>query len=291
MHSREPGAIWSHAMEQLPPRNELDREYSPSSVAPQYLSILRSYGIRSASARERHPHDADVRYGPEPAETLSFFPPARRPAPVHVFVHGGHWQESSKEDSCFAAPAFLRAGAGFVALGYGLAPRRTLGDMVRSVRRGIRWIADHAGDLGIRPDGVYLSGSSAGAHLVAAAVASDGVDLAPIAGITLLSGVYDLEPVRHSYVNDLVGMTPADVRAYSPIRHLPLRAPRILVARAAAETSEYGRQQAEFVRAVRRGGQQCDNRVFADRNHFDLPLDLADPATPLGREVLAQMQL
>lgn len=278
-------------MGQLPPRDELDREYSPSSVAPQYLSILLSYRLRSVSARERHRHDADVRYGPDPAETLHFFPPARGPAPVHVFVHGGHWQESSKEDSCFAAPAFLRAGAGFVALGYGLAPRRALGDMVRSVRRGIRWIADHAAELGIRPDGIYLSGSSAGAHLVAAAAASDGGNIAPVAGITLLSGVYDLEPVRHSYVNDLVGMTSADVRAYSPIRHLPLRASRILVARAATETGEYGRQQTEFVRAVRRSGQQCDDRILPARNHFDLPLDLGDPATPLGREVLTQMRL
>ncbi|WP_280329662.1 alpha/beta hydrolase [Nocardia wallacei] len=278
-------------MEQLLPRDELDREYSPSSVAPQYFSILRDYRLRSDSARARHRHDADVRYGPEPAETLHFFPPPRGPAPVHVFVHGGHWQESSKEDSCFAAPAFLRAGAGFVALGYGLAPQRTLGDMVRSVRRGIRWIADHADQLGIRPDGVYLGGSSAGAHLVAAAVASDGGDIPPVAGITLLSGVYDLEPVRHSYVNDLVGMTPADVRAYSPLRHLPLRAARILVARAAAETGEYGRQQTDFVRAVRRAGQQCDARIFSHRNHFDLPLDLADPATPLGHAVLTQMHL
>ncbi|WP_280274206.1 alpha/beta hydrolase [Nocardia wallacei] len=272
-------------------RDELDREYSPSSVAPQYLSILRSYRLRSESARERHRHDADVRYGPEPAETLQFFPPARGPAPVHVFVHGGHWQESSKEDACFAAPAFLRAGAAFAALGYGLAPQRTLGDMVRSVRRGIRWLADHAAALGIRPGGIYLSGSSAGAHLVAAAVASNSGDLAPVAGITLLSGVYDLEPVRHSYVNDLVGLTPADVHAYSPIHHLPLRTPRILVARATAETSEYARQQQEFVRSLRAAAQHCNDRIFPNRNHFDLPLDLADPATPLGREVLTQMHL
>jgi acetyl esterase/lipase len=55
---------------------------------------------------------------------------------MQVYVHGGHWQESCKEDCSFAAPAFVvGAGVAFVALGYGLAPQRTLASMVASARR------------------------------------------------------------------------------------------------------------------------------------------------------------
>ncbi|WP_433598114.1 alpha/beta hydrolase [Nocardia sp. CA-135953] len=272
-------------------RQELDQQYSPSSRAPDYQAILRRYRELSDGARQRFRHEADVSYGTSAAETLHFFPSARPSADIHVFVHGGHWQESSKEDACFAAPAFLRAGAAFIALGYGLAPERTLDDMVHSVRRGLWWVAEHARDLGVRPGGVYAGGSSAGAHLVAMAVAHTGATPPPVAGVALLSGVYDLEPVRHSYVNERVGMSRCTAQANSPVGHLPLATPRVLVARGVAETREYARQQQLFVDALRAAGQACADHVIEGRNHFDLPLDLGDPATRLGRAVLAQMDL
>ncbi|MEU8901783.1 alpha/beta hydrolase [Nocardia sp. NPDC048505] len=272
-------------------RADLDREYSPSSMAPQYISILRRYRDRSDAARRQLKHFPDVSYGASPSETLHFFPPASPGAPLHVFVHGGHWQESSKEDSCFAAPGLVQAGAGFVALGYGLAPDRTLEDMVGSVRRGLRWLIDNSTALGTRRDRIYASGSSAGAHLVAMALAHNVDDAPHLAGAILLSGVYDLIPVQRSYVNGVVGMTPHSARVNSPVDRLPLRARRIAVARGAVETAEYARQHEVFVRALRRAGQSCTDLVLAGRNHFDLPLDLGDPTTPVGRAVLDQMDL
>jgi arylformamidase len=265
-------------------RAELDRQYSPSSLVPDFMTVLDRYRSESAAARARLACAPDVRYGPDPAEVLDFFPAGQRGAPLHVFVHGGHWQELSKDESSFAAPAFVAAGAAFAALGYGLAPDRDLPAMVASVRRGLDWLREHARELGTRPDRLYASGSSAGAHLVAMALTA-----APgIAGACLVSGVYDLEPVRLSYVNDAVGLTEATAFANSPLHHLPLHTTDVIVARGANETGEYGRQHATFVDAL--GGPVVD-LVVAGRNHFDLPLDLGRPDTVLGRAVLDQMRL
>ena len=256
------------------------------------MTILDRYRTESAAARDRLACEPDVPYGPAPTETLVFFPATRRPAPLHVFVHGGHWQELSKEDSCFAASAFVDAGAGFVALGYGLAPAHPLEAMVDSVRRGLNWLREHAGELGTEPDRLYASGSSAGAHLVAMALATTPTgEPATVAGACLLSGAYDLEPVRHSYVNDAVGLTEASAYANSPLHHLPLHTTDVIVARGAAETEEYGRQHAMFADALRTRGARVVDLVVARRNHFDVPLDLGRPDTVLGRAVLDQMRL
>jgi arylformamidase len=269
-------------------RAELDRQYSPSSLVPHFKTILDRYRSASAAARERLACRPDVRYGPDPAEVLDFFPATRPDAPLHVFVHGGHWQELSKDESSFAAPAFVEAGAAFVALGYGLAPGRDLPAMVASVRRGLVWLREHAQELGSRPDRVYASGSSAGAHLVAMALTG----IPGVAGACLLSGVYDLEPVRLSYVNDAVRLTEATASANSPLYHLPMHTSDVIVARGAGETDEYARQHATFVGALdgAPGGTVVD-LVVAGRNHFDLPLDLGRGDTVLGRAVLDQMRL
>jgi arylformamidase len=116
-----------------------------------------------------------------------------------------------------------------------------------------------------------------------------GTEAVPVAGACLISGVYDLEPVRLSYVNDQVRMNAATAAANSPLHHLPLVTPRLIVAQGLVETNEYGRQHATFVGALQAGGQPVVDLVVAGTNHFDLPLTLGDPATPLGSAVLRQM--
>ncbi|OJF15669.1 alpha/beta hydrolase [Couchioplanes caeruleus] len=260
-------------------RADLDRELSPSSAARDAQATLAQYRLRSQAARENLAHRADVRYGPHPGEVLHHFPPRAPGAPLMVFVHGGHWQESSKEDACFPAAGLLAAGFGYLALGYGLAPARRLPEMSASVRRGLAWVRDHAQALGGRADAVFAAGSSAGAHLVA--LAAD----VPLAGMFLLSGLYDLAPVVDSYVNDALSLTPAGAREQSPLLRPPPAAP-VLLAVGEHETAEYHRQQRRYAAALRRAGTPATELVVAGRDHFDLPFDLDDPETDLGAAVV-----
>ena len=273
-------------------QQQLDREYSPSSRAPDFEDTLGRYATQSAEALASLRCSLNVRYGPGPEELVHFFPADRPAAPVVVYVHGGHWQALSKEDSCFAAPQVVAAGAAFAALGYGLAPGCRLDQMVRSVRRGLHWFAQNAARLGLRSDAIYAAGSSAGAHLVAAATSRiPGGRAQPVAGLCLLSGVYDLEPIRLSYVNDAVGLDQAAARAHSPLFHLPLAAGSVIVARGGAETAEYARQHESFARALVDTGHRVVDLVDPGRNHFDLPLDLGVRGTALGDALLAQLDL
>jgi arylformamidase len=266
-------------------RPELDRQYSPSSLVPGLRVFLDSYARTSEAARTELPVRSALRYGPTPRETIDFFPAAGKSPPLLVFVHGGYWQELSKEDSAFPARDLVPAGVAFAALGYGLAPEHRLGDIVEQVARGLAWLTAHTAELGVGR--VHVAGHCAGAHLVASALAAG---VTGCASAILLSGVYDLEPLRLTYVNEPLGLDSAEAGRLSPIRHLPDRLPPLVVARGGAETEEFARQHAEFVAAARSRTPSLDDLVIGHRNHFDIPYDLGARATALGAAVFNRLE-
>lgn len=261
----------------------LDQEYSPSSLVEDVPALLRSYAERSARARADLPMRT-LRYGPN---ELDFFPAAGPNAPLLAYVHGGYWQEMSRRDFSFPALGLVPAGGAYAALGYGLAPEYTLDEIVASVRCGLRWLVDHARELGVDPGRVHVAGSSAGAHLVAMSLLDEDN---PFTSATLASGVYDLDPIRHTYVNAALLLSATDAARNSPVRHLPARVPPLLLVRGAHETDAFAHQQTEFARAAASRGE-VEELVVADRNHFDLTFDLTDPTRPLGQAVHRRLGL
>ncbi|WP_030666504.1 alpha/beta hydrolase [Streptomyces cellulosae] len=269
-------------------RTGLDREYSPSSRVTDLDVHLARYATDSARARADLPVHLDVPCGPLPEQRLDLFPAPDPHAPLFVFVHGGYWQELSKSEAAFAARGFLAAGISFGALGYGLAPRHSMRAITAAVSDSLRRICTGRSPLPTAPQAIHLGGHSAGAHLVASALLdADGLHPSgTIASATLISGVYDLEPLRHTYVNDALGMDAAEARDCSPLHRMPTRLPRLVVALGENETDAFTEQHHQFVGAAREGGTEVTDLVVPGRHHFDLPFDLADPDTVLGAAVL-----
>ena len=285
-------------------RAELDRQYSPSRLVPDLGHYLDEYARLSAAARQAPGVRIGVPYGPAPEQRLDLWPAPRAGvpqagAPLQIFVHGGNWQELTEQSSAFVALPFQRAGAAFAAAGYRLAPGARLDEIVADVRRCVRWLHQHAPELGVDPRRIHLSGTSAGAHLAAMALIPSGPDdpgaAGLVAGAALLSGIYDLEPVSRCYVNDALHLDAAAVRRNSPPLLLPDRPqavlPPVILARGGHETQEYIRQHDLMASALRRHGVAVQEVVEPGRNHFDLPYDLADPSSALGRAVRAQLGL
>jgi arylformamidase len=265
----------------------LDRQYSPSSRVRSLRRYLNEYRDLSNAARHLGGVRSDLRYGPHQDQTLDFWPAPTPDAPVQVFVHGGNWQQLTKDSSAFAAPAFRRAGAAFAAVNYALAPRADLDQIVEMIRDCVRWLWTHADQLGFAADRIHLSGTSAGAHLVAMAMLPPEL---PIAGVTLLSGMYDLRPVRRTYINEALRLDLAAAERNSPLYRLPDVLPPAVFARGDNETDEYARQH-ELMAAALRARTSTVEFVVPDRNHFDLPYDIGEPGTALGAAVLAQLGL
>lgn len=305
------------------PRERLEREYSPSSLLPSIDPYLRDCADRSRDALERFRSVVrrDLRYGDGPDEVLDLFP-AGDPGPLQVFFHGGYWQELGKADSLFPAPGFLANGVAFAAVEYTLAPRASVARIVDQARRSVAWLAGNGRGLGFDPDRIFVSGHSAGAHLAAMVMLTDwettfGLPPDTVRGGVLVSGVYDLEPLVGTYINDALGLDAAAARAVSPLRvmprgeaalpplpfvdaRLPVPLPRApaaarpipaVVAWGADETAEFRRQGLEFAAAWAAVGHPVDAFEVPYRNHFDLPLDLGDPGTQLGAAAYRQLGL
>src|SRR4029077_5114231 len=97
-------------------------------------------------------------------------------------------------------------------IGYTLAPDATLDGIVAEVHAGIDFLARRLGELGGNPERIVASGWSAGGHLTAMAM------LHPkIKGGVGISGIYDLEPIRHSYLNVKLGLDEAMSHRNSPM--------------------------------------------------------------------------
>lgn len=264
-------------------RETLDEAYSPSLLVPEYAQILEAQRVASENARSTLPCQLDVPYSSLPGASLDWFPPPRDGSgAVLAFVHGGHWQELSSTVSCFLAPGLSEIGVGFAAIGYPLAPYARLRTIVACVQDAIRLLVDAVGGDHQR---LHIAGSSAGAHLVAAAQSGVNSPTPPVAGAYLLSGVFDLARVQRSYVNRVVRISEREREDLSPARHPAPIASRIVLATAEVDPDEYVRQRRLYGRALAGVADMVDEMTVPRSNHFDLPTHIVNPSSILGQTV------
>ena len=278
-------------------QSELERQLNARATVPDIAPILKRYASESARMRSGLQCRLGVSYGASEPERLDIFPAATgEPAPLFVFLHGGFWRLLDSADSCFMAKCLTKAGACVVAVNYALAPRVTLREIVRQCRTAVSWLHLHAHEFGGDPTRIHVGGSSAGGHLAAMMVAPGweadfGVPNNLIASATLLSGIYDLEPVRLGHPNDWLKLSAADAAALSPLLHLPERPVPLVLSYAPSETDEFKRQSEVYMSAVQARG--CPTRFvpMPGSNHFDIVFGLTDPENPLAQATIQTMGL
>ena len=104
---------------------DLDHQYNSRGTVPDAGVYLREYADRTRDAKAKLACIENLSYGDGADEVLDIYPAAQPGAAVMVFLHGGDWRSLSKEDAGFAAPAFVGAGAMFVAINFSLVPCRS----------------------------------------------------------------------------------------------------------------------------------------------------------------------
>lgn len=283
----------------------LEREYSPSSCIDDINEFINLYINQSNAAiklaKRLDAVLANLKYGASEAQSLDlFFPTHQSKRKLHVFIHGGYWQELSKNESTFAATTFQQAGCHFAALNYTLAPDATLTQIVDEVSRAILWLYNSADKYGYDKSEIYLSGSSAGAHLALLMtlidwqqVDSQFSDINPIAGVCAVSGIYDLAPLLNTYINEPLRLTTDEVITLSPLKLISSKTPNcpIIIAYGDNETSEFKRQSDELYYHYQQRKVNIIKGEILDRNHFDVILDLSDVHSWIAKQVFKQMKI
>jgi acetyl esterase/lipase len=191
---------------------------------------------------------------------------------------------SGKETFRFLARGPLAHGISVALVGYTLAPAARLDAIVAEIRAAVGWLGTHGGRLGVDPARLVISGWSAGGHLTAMALAAPGV----VGGLAI-SGLFDLEPIRRSYINDKLGLDEAEARRNSPLLHLDAVPRPLIVAYGGGELPELRRQSEEYAQARARVGLPGRLARLDGHNHFTILEQLASPdgaLTAAVRELL-----
>ena len=157
------------------------------------------------------------------------------------------------------APELVAKGISLVTVNYSLAPGATLDTIVRQCRSALTWVWKNAVSFGGDKNSIIVGGSSAGGHLTGMLVAGGwhsefGLPENTIKGAVPISGLYELEPIRLSHINEWMKLDLAGVLRNSPQRHLPTAGCPIVVSYGETETSEFKRQSAEYAEAWRAAG-------------------------------------
>lgn len=249
---------------------DLNKAYNNSLAVANSSEIVGAWVQDSIKAKDKLCGDCDISFGKSKFQSFDFFL-AESDAPVIVFVHGGFWQMRSKDDFTFIVPALIQAGFSVAMLGYRLAPHANMNEIVQDVKDGLQAIRLHMRKKNIASQDLWLLGWSAGAHLITMALNEEHV-----LGGTAISGIYDLEPMRHCYINEKLQLDEATSLKNSPIllKQNITRPLDIFVG--AAELPEMQRQSIEF--SVYRNSIQAEGsfRNIPKKNHYTILDELTD---------------
>jgi arylformamidase len=120
-------------------------------------------------------------------------------------------------------------------------------------------------ELGGDPERVVVSGWSSGGHL-----ATMVLDEPSLRGGVSISGIYQLEPLVNSYVNDKLHMDVAMARRNSPVLLLPRTSKQLELFAGSGELSEMRRQTADYASARRAAGLPTQYAEIPEANHYTI---------------------
>lgn len=189
-----------------------DASYDNGAAVADSAERIAARNAASSRYRADHPAGLDIPYAEGERTGFDLFPVADTGAPCLVFVHGGYWQRNARADFACLAEGLNAAGWAVAVPGYTLAPEASLARIAAEIGTALDWLAGQGKAHGIGGP-LILSGWSAGGHLAALHLAHPAVSAA-----LAISGVYDLAPIRDTYLNEKLSLTEEEIAGLSPLR-------------------------------------------------------------------------
>jgi acetyl esterase/lipase len=227
---------------------------------------------------------ADIPYGTAARQKLDLYQPTStaKPARIVVFFYGGSWQHGNKADYRFAAEAFTSKGYIAVLPDYRLYPQVTFPAFVQDAALAVRWVHDHAKQIGGDPSHIYLAGHSAGAH-IAILVASDprylqqvGLDRSAIRAAVGLAGPYDFKINGKLQLVFPPATQPADPSC-EPIDVVDGKEPPLLLLNGQVDATVEPGNATRLAGKIHQLGGQATVKIYPHTSHTGIVAALAFP--------------
>jgi arylformamidase len=267
-------------------REQLDSGLNNSAAVAGSGDLVAGWERLSAEVRARHSAHLNLQYGPRERNRIDFLR-AGANAPTLLFIHGGYWQMRSKDAFTLFAAGPMAHGINVALIGYTLAPDATLDQIVAEINAGIDFLAEQLPALGGDSSRIVASGWSAGGHLTAMAMMNSRIK-----GGVAISGIYDLEPIRHSYLNVKLGLDEAASRRNSPMAQAEGSMKPLSLVVGGAELPLLRKQTADFAGHRAKYGLPVTYEEIPAANHFTIMDEMAQPSgriTTLIRQIVERV--
>jgi arylformamidase len=272
----------------------LNSQYNNRLHVPDFAAYLERWDLLSRQTEKELNAVKDLSYGSFLHEELDIYPSLHPSSITLVFFHGGYWHKWGKADFQFIAKAFRAYGITTVLIDYPLAPEVSVDQIVASCRQAVDWLYHNLPEFNGDPARIYISGHSAGAHLAAMLLTTDwknfNLDTSVIKGACLISGLFNLFPIRLSDINEVLKMSTEAALRNSPVQYMPASRCPVSIIVGGNETGEFLDQSRELYGCWKEN-IPAEILEIEGLNHYSILDTLPDPGSPLHRAMLRMMQI
>ena len=267
-------------------QEEIDAEYDVEASVPDFMIYAEMFTRESGIARQQMKCMLDVPFGPTADETVDIFPAEDPNAPILVFIHGGYWRILTSKEFSFVAVGPVALGYTVVVTNYSLCPKVSMEEITRQSRATVAWLRTTDVQFNGDRDRIYVSGHSAGGQQTMLLLDTDwegeyGLPSDTVKAGVPISGVFDLQPLRHSWLQPKLQLDHDTIQSQSPMSRLSTSAAPILVTVGGEETSEFRRQSRDYFELWSGAGRRGQYLEQAGKNHFTAIDGFLDPQSEL----------
>ena len=278
--------------------DDLNYQYLPQLTVKNVPGYLSDSATRSARIRRKLNCHLDLPYGDTPGQLLDVFPGSSENSPVHVFIHGGYWRAVHVNKSVYShiAGPLAAVGATVVLLDYDLCPRVRITDIVEQIKTAMSWVYKNIQHYNGDRKRIFVSGHSAGGQLTAMMMSTDWwqerrLPRDMIKGSVLLSGLFDIEPHRHTDLQQDIRLSAREAKSMSPIYLTPLSNGPSILAVGENEPDLFHWQSLHYAAHLRKHGIKAEYVLMPGDNHFSITDRLGKARDPLTRALISQMSI
>jgi arylformamidase len=266
---------------------DYEAEYNNRRRVPEFPEIAERWALLANAYRLAGDAELDQSYGARERQRYDLFHAAGRDAPLVVYIHGGYWQRGDRKDYSFVARELNANGITVAIPSYTLCPAASVMEISDEIQLCLAALWKK---LEKHP---VVIGHSAGGHLTAEMLARNfsgfaGVPSDLVRSGCAISGVFDLEPLIGTSLNEALGLSKGTARAASPLfRPPPPKGKHLVAAVGGEESAEFQRQSREIAENWSKVGIEAECEVIAGTNHFTIVDELVRPGSALLTRIVA----
>jgi len=272
----------------------LDRQYNNRLHVPHYATYTERWEMLSRQTEKEFPVVKNIPYAALPREQLDIYPSLHPCSKTLIFIHGGYWHKFDKSSFQFIGKAFSNYGITTVLINYPLAPEVSIDQIAASCRLAIHWLYQNISAYNGDPGQLYIAGHSAGGHLSAMLLATDwrcfNLITDVIKGACVISGLFNLIPIRLSDINKSLKMETETALRNSPVHLLPATQCPLSIVVGSNETNEFLDQSKELYTCWK-DSIPAEIIQVQGLNHYSILETMLDPQSCLHQAMRRMLKI